>query len=284
MAHPASLRRDAPADHGSPARVWLVGAGPGSADLLTVRALRLLQTADVVLHDALVSDEIRSLIPSHVRRIDVGKRKGAHAMAQRDIEALMVREARAGARVVRLKAGDPLVFGRAGEELAALDRAGIAVEVVPGVTAALAAAADAALPLTLRGVASSLVFVTAQDAAEEPAEGPEGGPPLATPDWRALVACGATIAIYMGRSAGGSIRGRLQEAGLTASTPVLAVENAGRADRRLMAGTVDDLPALSARDDLSGPVMIIVGPAVAAAKADPSRIETLVGLALARAA
>ena len=272
MADLASLRRDAPADAPAAGRVWLVGAGPGAADLLTVRALRLLQEAEVVLHDALVSAEILALIPSRTRRIDVGKRKGAHAMDQRAIERLMVQEARAGRRVVRLKAGDPLVFGRAGEEMAALERAGIAVEIVPGVTAALAAAADARLPLTLRGVASALAFVTAQDAAGD------------AQDWRALVATGATLAVYMGRSAGPAIRARLLDAGLADGTPVMAVENAGRPDRRLLAGSVGDLPALSARTDLPGPVMIIVGPAVAQAKADPALVEAIVGLALARAA
>lgn len=272
MADLASLRRNAPADAPAPGRVWLVGAGPGAPDLLTVRALRILQDADVVLHDALVSAEILDLIPQGTRRIDVGKRKGAHAMDQRAIERLLVREARAGRRVVRLKAGDPLVFGRAGEEIAALDRAGIPVEIVPGVTSALAAAADAKLPLTLRGVASGLAFVTAQDAAGE------------AQDWRALVATGATLAVYMGRSAGPAIRARLLAAGLPDGTPVMAVENAGRAERRLLSGTVGDLPALSGRGDLPGPVMIIVGPAVAQAKADPAVVEALVGLALAHAA
>ncbi len=253
--------------------VQLVGAGPGDPDLLTVRALRALQEADVVLHDALVPPAILALVPASVRRIDVGKRKGAHAVGQREIEALLVREARAGYRVVRLKAGDPLVFGRAGEEMAALAAAGIPVEIVPGVTAALAAAADAKIPLTLRGVASSLAFVTAQEA--------DGADPQ---DWRALAGSGATLAVYMGRSAGEAIRARLVAAGMTDATPVVAVENAGRPGRRILAGTIADLPALSARADLAGPVMILVGQATAQAAANPALVESIDAIVLDSAA
>ncbi len=252
-------------------KVWLVGAGPGSPDLLTVRALRLLQEADVVLHDALVPPAILELVPASVRLIGVGKRKGDHAFTQREIEALLVREALSGRRVVRLKAGDPLVFGRAGEELAALAAAGIPAEIVPGVTAALAAAADAAVPLTLRGVASSLAFVTAHEA--------DGATPQ---DWRALASAGTTLAIYMGRSAGGTIRARLLAAGMPDGTPVLAVENAGRPDRRILSGTIGDLPGLSARVDLPGPLMILVGPV--AAMVDPATVEAIAPLLLDSAA
>ncbi|MHB2168899.1 uroporphyrinogen-III C-methyltransferase [Alsobacter sp. R-9] len=246
------------AGRGPRGRVALVGAGPGAADLLTVRAVRLLQQADVVLHDALVGPEVLGLVPPETERVCVGKRRGAHRMTQRDIEALMIRHARAGRRVVRLKAGDPLVFGRAGEEMAALEGAGIPFELVPGVTAALAAAADAKLPLTLRGVASTLVLATA--------EGAEGTDPA---HWETLAAGGATVAVYMGRSAGQRVRDRLVAAGLAASTPVVAVEKAGRNERRIFSGVLDDLPVLAARADIDGPTLILIGPAAAlAATAD----------------
>lgn len=253
--------------------VWLVGAGPGAPDLLTVRALRVLQEADIVLHDALVASAILDLVPPSAQRVNVGKRKGAHDFTQREIGEMLVREGRAGRRVVRLKAGDPLVFGRAGEEMAALAEAGIPVEIVPGVTAALAAAADAKVPLTLRGVASSLAFVTAQEA--------EGADPQ---DWTALAATGATLAVYMGRSAGETIRRRLMDAGMKDTTPVVAVENAGRPERRILGGTVADLPALGARADLAGPLMIIVGPAVAQATVDPVLVEAIDAFVLDSAA
>jgi uroporphyrin-III C-methyltransferase/precorrin-2 dehydrogenase/sirohydrochlorin ferrochelatase len=239
-------------------RVALVGAGPGAADLLTVRAVRLLQDADVVLHDALVGPDVLDLIPRETEVVSVGKRRGAHRMTQCDIEALMLRHARAGRRVVRLKAGDPLVFGRAGEEMAALEAAGIDYEIVPGVTAALAAAADARLPLTLRGVASTLVLATA--------EGEGGSDPE---HWETLAVAGTTVALYMGRSAGRRIRDRLVAAGLPASTPVVAVENAGRDGRRILSGVLDDLPALADRADVGGPTLIVIGPAAGlAATAD----------------
>ncbi|ADZ71956.1 siroheme synthase CysG [Polymorphum gilvum] len=232
--------------------VWLVGAGPGAEDLLTLRAQRLLQEADVIVHDALVPQAVVAMGRRDARRIAVGKRKGAHSVAQADIDALLVALARDGHRVVRLKAGDPLVFGRAGEEMAALRKAGICFEVVPGVTAALAAAASAGIPLTLRGVASTLVFATGHDA---------DGATL--PGWAGLALAGATVAVYMGRTVAGAVSRRLVEAGLAASTPVAVVENAARPDERLFVGTLDALAALADRPDVTGPVLIVVGDAVA---------------------
>lgn len=234
-------------------KVFLVGAGPGAEDLLTLRAHRLLQTADVIVHDALVPEAVIAMGRRDAERIAVGKRKGRHSVAQGEIDALLVRLGREGRQVVRLKAGDPLVFGRAGEEIAALRAAGIAYEVVPGVTAALAAAADAAVPLTLRGVASHLVVATGHgaDGAE-----PEG--------WEKLAADGATVAVYMGKSVASRVAARLSAAGLAPTTPVLAVENAGRVDRRLLAGSLAGLAGLADRADVAGPVLILIGPAVAA--------------------
>jgi uroporphyrin-III C-methyltransferase/precorrin-2 dehydrogenase/sirohydrochlorin ferrochelatase len=180
-----------------------------------------------------------------------------------------VRLAREGKRVARLKSGDPMVFGRVGEELAALRAAGIPHEVVPGITAALAAAADARAPLTLRGVAPSLALATAHGA--------NGSDPMG---WTEVARSGGTIAVYMGKSAGGLILERLVGNGLSPSTPVIAVENAGRPDRRVLAGCLADLPALSERADLKGPVLILAGPAMAAADlAQAEAIATLLSAA-----
>jgi uroporphyrin-III C-methyltransferase/precorrin-2 dehydrogenase/sirohydrochlorin ferrochelatase len=234
--------------------VALVGAGPGAADLLTLRAQRLLMEADVIVHDALVPDEVVAMGRRDAERIAAGKRKGCHSKTQDEINALLVSLARDGRRVVRLKCGDPLVFGRAGEELAALRDAGIGHEVVPGVTAAFAAAADFALPLTLRGVSSSMVFTTGHDL--------KGG---TLPDWARLAIDGATVAVYMGRSVAADVAARLIDAGLSPDTAVAVVENASQPARRLLHGTLADLPALEGRHELTGPVMTIIGDAVGGA-------------------
>ncbi|WP_173932567.1 siroheme synthase CysG [Chelativorans sp. Marseille-P2723] len=234
--------------------VALVGAGPGAEDLLTLRAQRLLMEADVIVHDALVPEAVIAMGRRDAERIAAGKRKGCHSKTQDEINALLVRLAREGKRVVRLKSGDPLIFGRAGEELAALREAGVSYEVVPGVTAAFAAAADFELSLTLRGVASSLVFTTGHDL--------KGGP---LPDWARLAIDGATVAVYMGRSSAAEVAGRLQKAGLSPDTAVAVVENASLVNRRLFHGTLSDLPALASRTDIPGPVLTIIGDAVAGA-------------------
>ncbi|WP_293863549.1 uroporphyrinogen-III C-methyltransferase [uncultured Alsobacter sp.] len=238
-----------------PGRVLLVGAGPGSPDLLTVRAVAALQAADVVVHDQLVPGDIVALAPARARRIDVGKRKGRHSATQAEINALIVSQARAGRIVVRLKAGDPGVFGRVGEEIAALTDAGVAFEVIPGITAAVAAAADAGVPLTLRGVAPTVTFISAHGADGSSARG-----------WSGLASEGGTLAIYMGKSAGALVRDRLVATGMDLATPVIAVENAGREQRRIIAGHVADLPSISERSDLDGPVVILAGPAMAVAE------------------
>jgi uroporphyrin-III C-methyltransferase/precorrin-2 dehydrogenase/sirohydrochlorin ferrochelatase len=240
--------------------VWLVGAGPGAEDLLTLRAQRLLQEADVIVHDALVPDAVVAMGRRDAERISVGKRKGAHSVAQDEINAILVREASAGRRVVRLKAGDPMVFGRAGEELAALRAAGISHDVVPGVTAALAAAASIRLPLTLRGVASSLVFATGHD---------RDGDTL--PAWGELALTGATVAVYMGRSVAARVAGRLVEAGLSRETPVAIVENAARHGETVHAGTLRELAGLETRDDIAGPVLIVIGEVVSHADLSSAR-------------
>lgn len=239
--------------------IALVGAGPGAEDLLTLRAHRLLMEADVIVHDALVPEAVIAMGRRDAERLGVGKRKGCHTKSQAEINALLVELGRQGKRVVRLKSGDPLVFGRAGEEMAALRDAGIAYEVVPGVTAAFAAAADFELPLTLRGVSSSMVFTTGHDLKGN-----------SLPDWAKLAISGATVAVYMGRSVAAEVAGRLIEAGLSPDTAVAVVENASLANRRRFHGTLADLPSLEARGDLSGPVMTIIGDAVAGANFERS--------------
>lgn len=245
----AAARDDGARD--APGKVYLVGAGPGSPDLLTLRAQRLLQDADVIVHDALVPDDVVAMGRRDARRIAVGKRKGRHSAAQHEIDSLLVELARTGQTVVRLKSGDPSVFARAGEEIAALRAAGIDYEIVPGITAACAAAADIGAPLTLRGVASSLVVATGHGASSDPL------------DWRHVAATSATVALYMGASVADRVATHAIAAGLPATTPFVAVENAGRPERRILAGTLAELPALAERRDLDGPVVILVGAAFA---------------------
>ncbi|UJW73684.1 siroheme synthase CysG [Rhizobium sp. SL42] len=243
-------------------RVFLVGAGPGAEDLLTLRAHRLMMECDVIVYDALVPREVVDMGRRDADRIPVGKRKGCHSKSQDEINDLLVELGREGKRVVRLKSGDPLIFGRAGEEMAALRHAGIPYEIVPGVTSAFAAAADFELPLTLRGVSSSLVFTTGHDLNGD-----------ILPDWARLALSGTTVAVYMGRTVAASVAERLMAAGLAEDTTVAVVENAGRRDSRRMHGTLKELPGLEARTELTGPVMVIIGDAVAGA--DFSRSEPL---------
>lgn len=243
------LRREGISGH-----VALVGAGPGAEDLLTLRAQRHLMDADVIVYDALVPEAVVAMGRRDAERLPVGKRKGCHSKSQSEINDLLVSLARQGKRVVRLKSGDPLVFGRAGEEMAVLRDAGVSYEIVPGVTSALAAAADFELPLTLRGVTSSLVFTTGHDL--------KGG---SLPDWAKLAISGATVAVYMGRSVAADVAARMIDAGLSPDTAVAVVENASMGERRRFHGTLADLPSLQDRDDLDGPVMTIIGDAVAGA-------------------
>jgi uroporphyrin-III C-methyltransferase len=258
--------------HPPSGRATLVGAGPGHPDLLTVRAVRALAAADVVLHDALIDPAVLALARAGARRVDVGKRCGRHAMNQAAINALIVRHARAGAQVVRLKGGDPFVFGRGGEEAAALRAAGIPVEVVPGVTAACAAAASLQIPLTHRAVARSVHFITGHVSDSESPDH----------DWAALVAAGGTISAYMSGRTLGRIVGRLIASGMPAETPCVAVENASRANERHLHGTLTTLPRALAAAGLSGPTLVLIGAVVGMAVersgtevpgAEPARTE-----------
>jgi len=235
--------------------VWLVGAGPGDPELLTIKALKALQAADVVVHDGLVSDEILELAPRAARRISVAKRKSRHSYSQAEINRMLVAFARQGLTVVRLKGGDPFIFGRGGEELEACRAADVPCHIVPGVTAALAASANAGAPLTHRGLAQAVTFVTghASNGAE---------PDL---DWASLARPNQTVVIYMGVSQAAPISARLLAAGRAASTPALIVENASRSDERLIVTNLEQL-AQSA-SGLTGPALLIVGEAMALAQA-----------------
>ena len=239
------------AEAASAGTVWLIGAGPGSEDLLTLRAQRLLQQADVVVHDQLVPAAVVDMGRRDAERICVGKQKGHHSFTQAQINALIVRLAKAGKRVARLKGGDPMVFGRAGEEIAALRKAGIAYQIVPGISAALAAAADTATPVTLRKVSSGFVLATAHGASSDELT-----------HWAALSSAGLTLALYMGKSIAAQTAHKLIRNGVGANTPVGLVVNAGRPGRTLYRGTLGDL----ASGDLAladGPAIIFVGAAVA---------------------
>jgi uroporphyrin-III C-methyltransferase len=225
----------------------LVGAGPGDPELLTLKAKRLLEAADVVLYDRLVGPGILALARPGARRIDVGKRCGRHAMSQDAINRLLVAEVAAGHRVVRLKGGDPFVFGRGGEELAALRTAGAAVEIVPGITAALGAAAGLGIPLTHRGLARTLALATAHGAAL---------------DWPALARAETTLVLYMGARTLAASAASLIAAGRDPATPVAVVENATRADERRRFGTLADIAATVAAARFTGPAIVIVGDVV----------------------
>lgn len=235
--------------HDAP-KVMLVGAGPGSADLLTVRALKAIEQAEALLYDALVSPEILDLAPRRCLRIRTGKRAGGPSMKQGEINALMARLALKGLKVVRLKGGDPSVFGRSGEEKEHLEARGIAVEVVPGITAASAAAAQFGFPLTHRGQARRLLLLTARihDGT------------LDTSGWiEAAQDREATLAVYMGREGAGAIAQGLIALGRDPQTPALAVENAGSPDARLMAAPLHGLGQAIEAAAPTGPVLLIIG-------------------------
>ena len=232
----------------APGIVHLVGAGPGAADLVSLRGLRLLGEADVIVHDRLGTAEVLELARRDAERIDVGKSEGHHTMPQREINALLVRLAREGRRVVRLKGGDPFIFGRGGEELEALQEAGLACEVVPGITAALACAASAGIPLTHRDAAHAVTFVTAHRRRDD----------LGI-DYAGLLRPGVTLAIYMGLATLPRLCNELAEAGFSTTMQAVLVESGGTARTRVLRGSLDEL-AVSASDwAAGGPVLILLG-------------------------
>ena len=229
-------------------KVFLVGAGPGDPELLTVKALRLLRTAEAVLHDDLVAPEILKLIPPTAQRHNVGKRCGKKKILQGEINFLMVALAESGLRVVRLKSGDPLIFGRAGEEIDALRRANIAYEIVPGITSVLGGAATAQIPLTQRGVSSALVLITAHQASES-----------ASADWGKLAGSGATLALYMPGHNYSEVARKLKAAGLSSQTPCAIVSRATTQHQRTHLTTISGLPQAPR---LAAPTLLIVGEVV----------------------
>lgn len=246
----------------APGSVWLVGAGPGDPELLTRKAERLICHADIVFHDALVGPGVLALVPSGTELISVGKRSGRHSKEQGTIDMLIVEAALSGNKVVRLKGGDPSIFGRATEELEACRQAGVAVNLCPGVTSASAAAATLGRSLTLRGLARQLTFVTAHARQGEELE----------LDWRALADPGATLAVYMGKAAAGEFSAKLIAAGLSAATPVALVENASLPEERQFFGTLGLLPLIAKTALGKGPALILVGQAVARGQGDDKSI------------
>jgi uroporphyrin-III C-methyltransferase/precorrin-2 dehydrogenase/sirohydrochlorin ferrochelatase len=238
----------AQAPHGE---VYLVGAGPGDPDLLTFRALRLMQRADVVLYDRLTDPHVINLVRREAERIYVGKQPEDHELPQGEISALLVKLARQGKRVLRLKGGDPFMFGRGGEEIEALAAEGIPFQVCPGITAAIGAAAYAGIPLTHRDHAQACVFVTGH--------GKDGKIDL---DWTALLQPRQTVAIYMGLRNIEALTGELVARGADADLPAAIVDNATRPNQRVVVGTLGTLAAKARAAELSGPSIIIIGTVV----------------------
>jgi len=234
----------------TPGIVYLVGAGPGDPELITVKARRVLGEADVVVYDHLVAPELLELAPPGCERVFVGKKGGQLCRPQSEIDEMLVSLALGGRTVVRLKGGDPFVFGRGGEEATALAAAGIGFEIVPGVTAALAAAAYAGIPLTHRLHSSSVVLLTGH---EDPAKA--GG----TVQWEDYARLNATLCIYMGMKNLATIARRLEAGGLKASTPAAIVQSATTDSHRRVLGTLGTIAELAAREGLGAPAMIIIG-------------------------
>ena len=235
--------------------VYLVGAGPGDPDLLTLRAARLLSAATLVVHDGLVDPAILAMVPTSARMISVAKQRARHTMPQDDINALLVREALAGSDVVRLKGGDPFIFGRGGEEAEACYAAGVPVQVVPGVSAALGAAAAAQIPLTHRDSASIVSFVAGQCKG------------LAEQNWAGLAGVGRTLVIYMGVSTSDAIAEKLMADGLAPDMPIAVIENAARPSMRVLRGALAGLGALVDAERVKSPALIVIGEVAARERA-----------------
>ncbi|KEO88173.1 uroporphyrin-III methyltransferase [Erythrobacter sp. JL475] len=227
--------------------IFLVGAGPGDPDLLTLRAARLLSTAEVVVHDGLVSREILSLCSPRARLVSVAKSRAHHTLPQEEINLLLVREAQAGRDVVRLKGGDPLIFGRGGEEAELARAHGVPVEIVPGISAANGAAAAAQIALTHRDASSIVSFVAGQCKG------------LSEQDWSGLAGKGRTLVIYMGIKTAPQIAEKLMADGLAPDVPLAVIENAARPEMRVMRGLLAELPDLVAREQVKSPALIVIG-------------------------
>jgi uroporphyrin-III C-methyltransferase len=236
-----------PHQSGSVGTVSLVGAGPGDPELLTLRAARLIERAEVLVHDGLVGPEIMAMAPAGARRISVAKSRARHTMKQDEINALLVREALAGRHVVRLKGGDPLIFGRGGEEAEACRAAGVPVEIVPGISAAQAAGSLGQIPLTHRDHASIVSFVAGQCKG------------LTEQDWSGLAGVGRTLVIYMGVATAAQISEKLMEDGLAPDAAVAVVERASLPGMRVLRGVLAGLPEIVAENDVRSPALIVIG-------------------------
>jgi uroporphyrin-III C-methyltransferase len=230
-----------------PGRVILVGAGPGAPDLLTVRAVAALGMADVVVHDGLIDGGVFSYVRPDAQRISVAKKRDRHTMPQEDINALLIAFARAGQVVIRLKGGDPFIFGRGGEEVAACRAAGVDVEVIPGVSSALGSAAAALIPLTHRDHANAVTFVagTCQGLAEQ--------------EWSGLVGQGRTLVVYMGVTAADAIAEKLMEQGISPNLPVAVLERGTLPGMRTLRTYLADLGPLVARTKVISPALLVIG-------------------------
>ena len=229
-------------------QAWLVGAGPGDPDLLTMRALHCMQAADVIVHDRLVSDEVLALARRDAERISVGKKPGCRANSQEDINALLVSLVASGKQVCRLKGGDPFIFGRGGEEAAALEAAGLSYRVVPGITAAAGCAAAAGIPLTHRDAAQSVVLLTAH-----------GRDSVDRLDWPSLARDRQTLAVYMGVHRFPEIMNRLIAYGRPADTPLAIIERGTTRQQRILRGTLGQLTLLAEAHRVEAPAMLIIG-------------------------
>ena len=247
---------------GSPGTVHLVGAGPGDPDLLTLRAARLLERAELVVHDGLVDPAVLAMAGPAAKLISVAKSRARHTLPQAEINALLVREALAGRDVVRLKGGDPFVFGRGGEEAEACRASGVPVEVVPGISAALGAAAAAQIPLTHRNSASIVSFVAGQCKG------------LTEQDWAGLAGKGRTLVIYMGVKTAPQIAEKLMADGLAPEMPVAVIENAARPQMRVLRAPLAGLPDLVEQERVRSPALIIIGEVTAREDAALARIAS----------
>ncbi len=256
LSRKASDRSGSAANSGGTAKksragkVWLVGAGPGDAELLTLKALRAINEADIIFFDYLVSAEIRALFPKNTPALYVGKAKNQHSIAQQDLNQLLVEQAQMGLKVCRLKGGDPFVFGRGGEELLELRSAGIEAEVVPGITSASGCSTYANIPLTHRGISQGCTFVTGH--AEKSLD----------VNWKALAQLNHTLVFYMGLTRAEEISSQLLAGGLDASTPVAIIENGCRSNQRDIITDLSDFPAAVVREQVQSPALILVGEVV----------------------
>ncbi|MGK2910563.1 MAG: uroporphyrinogen-III C-methyltransferase [Sphingobium sp.] len=234
----------------TPGTVYLVGAGPGDPDLLTLRAARLIGEASLIVHDGLVDDAILALARPDAQLVSVAKSRSRHSMPQDQINALLIAEARAGSDVIRLKGGDPFIFGRGGEEAEDCRAAGVPVQIVPGISAAIGCAAEAQIPLTHRDAASAVTFVAGQCKG------------LTDQDWSGLAGVGRTLVIYMGVATANDIADKLMADGVSPSTPAAVIEKGTRRDSRAIRTILADLGGMVARENVKSPALIVVGDVV----------------------